>query len=170
MSETFYRIYSLIDPRTHSVRYVGLTTLPLLDRLVDHVRAPETDNPKKFAWIRDLLVEGRVPKIVEVDLFTDREEALQYEREWISKARSLHEDLLNVAGSLEWKEKIAAPQRSRKQSPDHRQKNSLSHRGQIVTEEHRKKISSSLKGRKFTSEHRAKISEANRRRSRRPHG
>ena len=44
-------LYTLVDPRTETVRYVGQTTKPLAVRLAGHMNNPA---PKVAPWIAEL--------------------------------------------------------------------------------------------------------------------
>ena len=59
----FYRnyfVYELIDPRTDTPRYVGITATPN-HRWRSHIDDSDTQNREKRAWIRELMEEGLVP-------------------------------------------------------------------------------------------------------------
>jgi hypothetical protein len=49
-------IYGLVDPRDYKVRYVGLTTQRMDQRLDHHIsRAKRGDKKPVYAWLRSLL-------------------------------------------------------------------------------------------------------------------
>lgn len=54
-------VYTLTDPRDRSVRYVGKTTQPLLERLAGHLASPT--NPAMRMWINTLGRQGLAPHI-----------------------------------------------------------------------------------------------------------
>jgi hypothetical protein len=60
-------IYTLTDPRTKEVRYVGRTSLLLKKRLHGHISGAKVITRKSFckknAWIRELLQENLIPII-----------------------------------------------------------------------------------------------------------
>ena len=65
------RIYILRDPFTDEVRYVGITSVALEERLRGHKRAAATGERYSCRWIRLLLERGAVPLIEEVEQTTD---------------------------------------------------------------------------------------------------
>lgn len=90
-------IYSLIDPETQEVRYVGKSNTPG-KRLVAHVCTTHDDcNPHKQNWIKQLKSRGLRPilSIIEettLDLWPEREIY------WIEFYRSMGSNLTNLAG------------------------------------------------------------------------
>lgn len=88
-------IYSLIDPRTQEVRYVGKSNTPS-KRLIAHICTTHEDcNPHKQNWIKELKVEGLRPilSIIEettLDLWPEREIY------WIEFYRSIGNNLINL--------------------------------------------------------------------------
>lgn len=77
-----YYIYELIDPRTDTPRYVGITTTPNR-RLRNHIDDSDTLNMEKRAWIRELMEEGLVPDMKIIEHVRTRKEALEREGYWI---------------------------------------------------------------------------------------
>lgn len=147
-----FRVYELIDPRTDEIKYVGVTGLDLLDRLVDHIR--EEMNLRKRGWIRELLSESRSPTIREVSYHTDRNLALIHEKRLIEAYLESGIDLLNSHGaSLETRKRMSEaakrrPHRSIPHTPESRKRISEAKRGQKYrprSEEHRKKLSESTR-------------------------
>lgn len=97
MEET--KIYSLIDPRTLKVRYIGITSQPLKWRLQNHiddcVSHPEA-NWHKTHWIVQLQKEGLRPIIRQLCSLPTREEAEALEAELIRKYKKSH-NLINIS-------------------------------------------------------------------------
>src|SRR5580692_2736393 len=56
-----FRIYALVDPRDSRVRYVGVTSRTLADRLRFHLEKPT--NARTRAWFSDLARAGLRPYI-----------------------------------------------------------------------------------------------------------
>lgn len=96
--KTLVRIYTLSDPRTDRVRYVGRTVNRLSRRLNEHVRTATRGKLKdktKEIWIMELRALGLSPRI---DLIQDssRECFREDETRWIAHYRTTHLDLLNL--------------------------------------------------------------------------
>lgn len=54
-----WSVYSLHDPRTRVIRYVGITERPLAVRYSQHMH--DRGSAKKFAWISELRLAGLKP-------------------------------------------------------------------------------------------------------------
>ncbi len=91
----FAYVYTLSDPLTGKIRYVGVTTHPLKERLARHLNPSgrKEGNPKS-EWVRGLHEMGLQPIIglVETILSSKGDER---ERDWIGHFRTLGCDLLN---------------------------------------------------------------------------
>ena len=61
-------IYSLIDPRTNEVKYIGRSKDPK-NRLFTHINESRTRSSSKDLWIKELMQEGYVPELFVVDFF-----------------------------------------------------------------------------------------------------
>jgi hypothetical protein len=77
------RIYTLSDPRTLEVRYVGMTTKTLEARLKGHLRNYPHEKNHRARWIRSLQDVGLIPVIVEIDAVPVDLYA-EAERRWIA--------------------------------------------------------------------------------------
>lgn len=86
------RIYTLSDPRTGAIRYVGMTVSPLKKRLGGHLRYKGTDH--KSCWVRSLRAIGLKPVITEVEI-VPVEERVGAEQRWIAHYREQGADLTN---------------------------------------------------------------------------
>lgn len=84
-------IYSLSDPITGEIRYVGKTVKSLAKRLSAHLR--ERCNPHRVRWIAKLLRTGLKPKIALLE--TVDGDWAETERRWIRKLRKAGHNLLN---------------------------------------------------------------------------
>ena len=76
-----YRFYKLIEPRNDTIRYIGITTRSLNQRLKDHMNAARkraksyictdnlecTGNREKIRWLNDLRTNGLRPIIEEIE-------------------------------------------------------------------------------------------------------
>ncbi len=122
------RIYTLVDPRTNQVRYVGITKHALSRRLHDHIRqAISGFHSHKCSWIRQLLADNRRPEIVLLESTQDR----LRECFWIAHYRGQGSDLTNATDGGDG---LVNP-----------------------SEEVRRKISSSLTGKSLSADTREKI-------------
>lgn len=75
-----YCVYALVDPVDDRVRYVGQTRCALAERLRRHMETPT--NHLMRQWIDDLKQSNRAPRIVMLELVSDREWE-DAERGWI---------------------------------------------------------------------------------------
>lgn len=77
-------IYTLNDPETGEVRYVGKTSAKLQKRLVQHVHAAKSEKTHRDKWIKSLSSRPTIELIEDVEdgLWEDRE------RFWISHFRT----------------------------------------------------------------------------------
>ena len=91
-------IYSLIDPRTKEIRYIGSTTTPKA-RLTQHLS--ESNNIKKFNWIQSLLSENLKPilNIIECVNVSNLIEREQYWANYYKELSSLFNSV--VPGTTE---------------------------------------------------------------------
>lgn len=175
-----YRIYSLNDPITKKIRYIGYTEKTLNERLAYHIKESanlKSNNTHKINWIRHLLSLELKPEIHLIELTDD------YSREifWIAKMRNLGEKLTNGTdggdgrkGPLPQsaKDKLRNINLGKKCSEATKAKLSLIHKGKPKsaahilkitglkrTNETRLKMSQARKGRPLSIETRTKISE-----------
>lgn len=90
------KIYTLIDPRTNKIRYIGQTKQKLKDRLNGHLTDSRLFryNFPKCEWIQELENEDLLPLIVEIECVKNKD-ADEREKYWINKYRKT-EDLLNL--------------------------------------------------------------------------
>ncbi len=91
------KIYTLHDPDTLDVRYVGFTSKTLERRLAGHVRLAICKNSPinhRLNWIRSLIDSGKSPVILIVETVSDSNWE-ERERFWISHFRKQGCDLVN---------------------------------------------------------------------------
>jgi predicted GIY-YIG superfamily endonuclease len=94
---SLFSIYTLTDPRDLSVRYVGATS-DIQQRLSGHL-AERYVNPRKVAWIKELIQLGLAPQMEIVEEVADKAIAIVREKYWIDFFSSEEEPLLNaIAG------------------------------------------------------------------------
>lgn len=140
-------IYTLSDPRTGEVRYVGKTSSRLSLRLWQHIRSPK--NTHKDCWIKSLLGVGLKPVIEELESFSDDSTWQSAEDFWIVTLRFLGCRLTNLD---------TGGRGGKRLSPETRLKMSLSRLGKP----------SPLKGRKLSPRQRANVVAALRRTMQKP--
>jgi len=87
-------IYELIDPRTETVAYVGITTNPN-SRLQQHVNCMDENN-EKIEWIQQLQKEALEPRMKILEIVETREEAIEKEKQWIQHYLSKGVSLSNI--------------------------------------------------------------------------
>lgn len=90
-----YTIYSLIDPRNHTTRYVGIT-VDVYQRFKQHIRC-DGCNPEKDAWIQELKEKQLLVIMQSLEQVETLEEALRQEQYWIKHYSRLGVLLTNSA-------------------------------------------------------------------------
>ena len=135
-------VYTLSDPRTNEVRYIG-KTLYLNNRFSNHLATSKFGKSHKKNWIKNLLKNNLKPVIEVLEEFDNEEDTLKAEAYWIQQFKAWNFKLTNlieygVTNSFIWTEKS-------------RKKLSQSKIGQIATQETRNKLSK-LKKEKFKND------------------
>lgn len=77
-------IYVLRDPRTHEVRYVGLT-LDVECRFAEHLRSADRFGTPLSRWIWRLQIRGLKPVVEVIDETTTTSGSAALERQWIHR-------------------------------------------------------------------------------------
>jgi hypothetical protein len=171
-------IYTLSDPRTGDVRYVGVTVQDLGARMKGHLRYKGKDH--RTAWVQSLVEIGLVPVITEIDvvLIKDRDDA---EQRWISFYRDGGSDLTNstrggigILGAkmsaetrARWSEQRMgrpSPRKGVKLSAETKEKIRQNTIRQFSDPAQREAVSKVHRGKTISPEHRAIISAASTRR------
>jgi hypothetical protein len=93
MEKTF--IYTLSDPKTGEIRYVGKSDNPQ-KRLYDHIASCSKSPTHKNNWIRSLIRENQKPILNIIDTVSIDNWQI-YEIEWISKLRKEGHNLTNIS-------------------------------------------------------------------------
>lgn len=150
-------IYCLKHPTSQEIRYVGMTSRTLKQRLQGHIDNAKYSNHNKHLcnWILSILKLNMKPIIEKLDVATIsnwKEKEIHY--------ISIHKNLINATlggeGSFglkhtdETKEKLRLSKIGVRPSPETLLKRSISLKGRIVTKEHRDKIGLSNKGKVYT--------------------
>ena len=141
MSDNKTYIYTLIDPITKEIRYVGKSDNPK-ERLIEHIRKNKYIKTYKNIWIQSLTKKDLKP-ILEVVDTVDKTEWSEKEKYWIKHFKELGCKLTNLTDGGDG-----------------------GNFGDFVN----KKISEKLKGRKFTEETIKLMSEGARKRKLTPEG
>jgi hypothetical protein len=159
-------IYSLSDPVTGFVRYIGMTKLTLQNRLQLHVSEANNKTKRhrhKHRWIAQLKRKGLKPIIRLVEVVPPGMTWQEAEILWIGKYRkNFPRHILNhhdggTAG---------APKKGHRISEETRQKIIATLKGRVLrkkpfffSEEQRRKIGEKSRGRKVSEQARKKISD-----------
>lgn len=162
------KIYSLKDPITGLIRYIGKTSRSLEVRLACHLSESNRRQTHRHCWIRSLLALGASPEIELIET-VDGDGCIE-EINWIGTMKSFGCDLVNgtIGGESgmsgrthtpEARAKISASGMGRKQSAESIAKRSLKLR-RPCSEDKKRKISKANLGRKFSLEIRLKFSRA----------
>lgn len=139
-------IYSLSDPITKEIRYIGFTSRSILDkRLSEHLR--DNRKTRKNSWIKSLKNKGLKPEINILEC-CNLENWKSLEKKWISQMKSdrLTNHTLGGEGVLGYKF-----------SNEQRKANSERNKGKILSEKHKQNISKANKGRKVSEDTKNKI-------------
>lgn len=87
-------IYSLTDPRSRAICYVGITQRPA-HRYRDHLGL-DPKNPAKQEWVRELAAAGQLPEMHLLEVISTGEYDAQWqEQRWISTFEHVGMQLLN---------------------------------------------------------------------------
>lgn len=93
-----YKIYGLICPIRKTIRYIGVTSRPLEDRLKEHLQITKDRNPYRYNWIQKLKRNKKTPGIVPLAEYKTEEEAYQKEVEFIKFFRkAVGKKLTNIS-------------------------------------------------------------------------
>ncbi len=93
-------IYTLEDPDTNEIRYVGKTVKCLKTRLTDHIYACKKEKNYRTNWIKSIIKKGKKPIIKMID-FCSWEESQQLEIYWIAKFKNEGVKLVNLTSGGE---------------------------------------------------------------------
>lgn len=98
MDNQIYTVYTLIDPRDNTVRYVGITAGPINRRLAEHLVGND-GNKAKIAWVSELNQLGISPIIKPLEEVKGRKETLEREQYWIQYFLDRGAPLTNIMGN-----------------------------------------------------------------------
>ena len=150
-------IYTLLDPRTGDIRYVGRTN-NLQKRLAGHLRA--RDDSHRSRWIRLLLREGLKPLMVVQDRCSEQL-CRALEAAYTDYFESLGYSLTNgTPGGDGLGTGSEHPFFGKRHSLEHRAAISAGHKGKKYSPERCQAMSQLRKGSKLSPEHVAAIGES----------
>lgn len=157
----WYWIYTLSEPESNNVRYVGISKQPLI-RLKQHLKDTRS-NKHKHNWLKKI---GFNPKIELISLECSKKEAIEQEKNLILEFRKRGNKLINktIGGDYN-NESFKSPETIEKLRQS-KLGNKNPNYGKTPSEETKIKLSKSLKGRKFSEIHLAKLKELNQRNNR----
>jgi group I intron endonuclease len=156
MSREMAYIYTLSDPETGFVRYVG-KSFNIKQRLYYHIYDADKSNTRKNAWVRSLTNRGLTPTIEVIEELPNScvEEWGEAEKFWIASLKAMgckltnSDDggLLGRRPSEETRKKIGEYSKRRIHSPETRAKIAASCKARMTDEEkeHLRKKSTGLK-------------------------
>jgi NUMOD3 motif len=156
-------IYTLIDPLTNSIRYIGQSIRPM-ERLTNHCN--DKSECHRTHWIQSLLKQEMRPLLLVLDCVASDDDWRTVERDWIAYGRERGWSLTNgtdggdgtMGLSAESRARIRAAWIGRKHSPESRIKIGAASRGRKHTEEFKQRLSARFKDRSFSQQTRSKIS------------
>lgn len=93
-----FLLYTLSDPITDELRYIGQTTVSLERRLKGHIwnSTIKRDKTHKSHWVKKIVVSGHKPKIELFEEFDNKKDLDEAEIFWISQFKSLGCRLTNT--------------------------------------------------------------------------
>lgn len=98
MTKEEYRIYTLSDPFTGQIKYVGKTINSLAKRLALHCNSHPINrkrNPAKYDWAMELRTTGRRPEIELLEVVYGKEAAIRAEIYWTFQIKAWGFSLFN---------------------------------------------------------------------------
>jgi group I intron endonuclease len=163
--ERTYSIYSLNEPNSEIVRYIGFSYNPN-KRYEEHLR--ENNICYKRNWVKSLKNENQLPLLYIIEDGLTKDEALQKEIHYIKLLKSVGARLTNstIGGEAPMADKKHTEETKAKMSEDRKgEKNAFY--GKKMSKELKEKLSlchkgkpSWSKGKRFTEEHKLKLSLA----------
>jgi hypothetical protein len=144
-------IYTLSDPTTKEIKYVGKTKSSLKYRLSQHIHESLIDTKThKKAWIKGLIMQDLLPVIEELEIIDNNDCWKKSEKYWIAQFKCWGFNLTNMTDggdgnqnqvmSFESKLKKALALKGKPRSKEVKEKISKSHLGKKLSEETKQKI------------------------------
>lgn len=159
-------IYTLADPITNQIRYIGKTKRTMHSRLTQHVQESIRKDmiTYKNNWIWGLIQKGLLPIIEELDTTSDDWQSL--EKYWIAQIKTWGFKLTNMTDggdgnqnqimSLEARIKRSNSLKGRSRPEEVRNKISKAHSGKKISEITKDKLRLCNLGKRYTEESKAK--------------
>lgn len=142
-------IYTLENPITNEIRYVGKTVQKLDKRLKAHIYESIKKNNHKCNWINSMLKKGLFPNIKLIDIICEEDWEF-FESYWIEQLKTWGFNLVNgTPGGGGYKHTDETKEKIRKATSG---KNHYLY-GKKRTNEWNKKLSESLKGNQFAKDY-----------------
>lgn len=126
-----FLLYGLFCPINKDIKYIGITTGSLKNRLLGHLRAPT--NGKISHWFTTLKKDSLIPEIKLIKECVSYEELLSEEIIYIKKYRELGFELFNIADGGD-----INPMFGKTHSKEAREKISKIHKGRKMSDEVKK--------------------------------
>lgn len=167
-SYTKTNIYSLSDPLTSEVVYIGKTVRSLNKRLISH--KSELFNTKKKQWMQELSAVGLEPKIELIDE-VDIADWIFWEKYYISLFRSWGLAKFNISKGgggdfwtgkdrgQEFRDKLSKSWKPNILSDESKKRKSEKLKSRIKSAEEIEKIRTALLGKKLSVEHKQALSD-----------
>ena len=110
LPEATFVIYTLTDPTSKAIHYVGMTQQSPRMRLIQHLKQLTVHGMKR-EWLTRLMDDEQVPIMTIVEMVTGtQEDALERERHWINRLQGEGHPLLN-AEVLPRRKRMTNPER-----------------------------------------------------------
>jgi hypothetical protein len=93
-------IYTLEDPDTNEIRYVGKTVKCLKHRLTNHIYSIKKEKNHRTNWIKSIIKKGKKPIIKMIDSCS-WEKSQDLETYWITKLKNKGANLVNLTNGGE---------------------------------------------------------------------
>jgi hypothetical protein len=93
-------IYTLEDPDTNEIKYIGKTVKPLKTRLTNHIYSCKKETNHRTNWIKSIIKKGKKPIIKMID-FCSWEKSQKLETYWINKFKNEGANLVNLTNGGE---------------------------------------------------------------------
>lgn len=129
-------IYTLSDPITKEIKYIGKTTQSFSDRLCKHIYQSRERKNHSALWIQELLKKGLMPLIQELEI-CNNDDWEEIENYWIEQIRSWGFNLTN--------QMLGGKCGSGPKSKETREKLRQINLGKKASEETKQKLSKALK-------------------------
>lgn len=152
---TFYYLYTLGDPETGDIRYVGVSIHPFT-RLSQHKRDYRR-NQHKFNWLKSINFN---PVFNIVGMECSREEVLEKEKFLIQEYGKIYK-LTNKSNGGELSDGYLLSKETREKLSKSKLGNKNPNYGKHLSEETKRKLSEKNKGKKFSDKHLANLKIAN---------